>query len=206
MSNDRLGVRDTMGAEIVRGASAKGAGPVADGLEPKGKFILEHWRNGKRIGEWHFHNLVTNQGKNQMFNTLFKGATQIASWYIGLISSVSYTALAATDDYADIGQTLDQWKEYTGYNDDANSQSSTTRPAWPCGSASAQSVTNSSPAVFDITAAGTVMGAFICGGGSAQTKGDHTAGGILWAEGLFSSGNSNVNVGDQLKLTYSVSC
>ena len=104
MSNDRLGVRDTVGAEIVRGASP-GAGPLADGLEPKGKFILEHWRNGKRIGEWHFHNLVTNQGKNQMFNTLFKGATQIASWYIGLISSVSYTALAATDDYADIGQT-----------------------------------------------------------------------------------------------------
>ena len=136
MSNDRLGVRDTVGAEIVRGA-CEGAGPLADGMEPKGKFILEHWRNGKCIGEWHFHNLVTNQGKNQMFNTLFKGATQIASWYIGLISSVSYTALAATDDYADIGQTSDHWKEYTGYNDDANSQSSTTRPAWPCGSASA---------------------------------------------------------------------
>ena len=120
------------------------AGSLRQGRWPAGRWTgaerqvhpgaLAEW---ECIGEWHFHNLVTNQGKNQMFNTLFKGATQIASWYIGLISSVSYTALAATDDYADIGQTLDQWKEYTGYNDDANSQSSTTRPAWPCGSASA---------------------------------------------------------------------
>ncbi len=176
----------------------------ADALALEGRFVMEHWRDGKKIAEYPFHNLVTNEGKNRMFNTIFKSMTQIGTWYVGLVSNVSYVGLAATDDYADIGQTLDQWKEFTGYNDDANGQSATTRPVWAAGSASAQTITNSTPAVFDITSAGTIKGAFICGGATAQTKGDHTAGGVLWSEGLFSSGDNVAAVGDQLKFTYSV--
>jgi hypothetical protein len=197
--SDRLGVKDSVGVEVIRKGSAPA--PVADGLMPQGKFILEHWRNGKRINEYHFHNLVTNEGKNRMFNTLFKGTAQIANWYVGLISNTSYVALAAGDDYADIGQTANQWKEFTTYTDNVNSGNATTRPAWAAASASAQAITNSTPAIFDITTGGTVKGAFISSG---QTKGDHTAGGVLWAEGLFSSGDSVVAQGDQLKLTYSV--
>ena len=191
-------LRESMGITSVRARREN------DDLELEGRFVMEHWRNGVKIAEYPFHNLVTNEGKNRMFNTMFKSMTQLATWYVGLVSNVSYVGLAATDDYADIGQTLDQWKEFTGYNDDANGQSATTRPVWAAGSASAQTITNATPAVFDITAAGTIKGAFICGGTTAQTKGDHTAGGVLWSEGLFSSGDNVANIGDQLKFTYSV--
>ena len=200
--NESLKLNEAMGCEIVR--KAPSAPGVRDQLVPKGRFVIEHWRNGKRINEFHFDNAVTTEGKNKLFNVMFKGTTPITTWYVSLISSVGYTALAVADDYADIGQSADAWKEFTTYNDDANSQSATTRPTMVLNSASGGSISTTSAAVFDITTAGTVKGAFIVGGPTAQTKGDHTAGGTLWSEGLFSAGDSPVNVGDQLKVTYSL--
>jgi hypothetical protein len=194
---DGLKFQEGMSVEVVKKPN--------DALPLTGKFVVEHWRNGKRINEYHFNNLVTNEAKNALFNTMFKSATQRANWYVGLISSVSYTALAATDDYADINQTANHWTEFTTYTDNLNGGNAGTRPAWSPASASAQSITNTVAAVFDITTAGTIKGAFICAGASAQTKGDHTAGGILWSEGLFTSGDNVANIGDQLKFTYSVS-
>jgi len=72
---------------------------------------------------------------------------------------------------------------------------------------SSQSITNSSPVVFDITGSGTVKGLFLVGGAAgAQTKGDNAASGaILWATALFGSGDVAVNADDQLKVTYTVS-
>ena len=175
-----------------------------DEIGLKGRFIVEHWRGGKRINEYHFDNAVTNEGKNAILNLQFKGGTPRTAWYLGLIDIIGYTALNVTDDYADIGQALDQWKEFTGYNDDANGASSTTRPAWNLGTVSAQSITSATSSVFDITLAGTVMGLFATAGPNSQTKGDHTAGNELWATALFTAGNVVVAVGDQLKVTYTV--
>jgi hypothetical protein len=196
-------VRQAAGVELVR-ARAQTFVEALSG--PRGKFVVEHWRGGKRINEYHFPNGITNEGKNKLLNVMFHGATQISSWYVGLIDNANYTALAATDDYADINQAADQWKEFTNYTDGNNGDSASTRPAWGVGAASGQSVTNSSPAVFNITASGTVKGVFLVGGISqAQNKNDHTAGGALWATALFTSGDVVVANGDQLKVTYTVS-
>jgi hypothetical protein len=191
------------GVEVVH----HGAQTVVEELTgPRGKFVVEHWRNGKRINEYHFPNAINNEGKNKLLNVMFHSGTPITTWWIGLIDNNNYSALAVTDDYADINQAANGWKEFTGYTDDANGGSATTRPAWGVGAASAQSVTNASPSVFDITSAGTVKGIFLVGGvANAQTKNDHTAGGTLWATALFTSGDVVVSSGDQLKVTYTVS-
>jgi hypothetical protein len=199
--SESVTLRESMSVELVRGEK----GAQSDSLPLSGKFVLEHWRDGRRINEYHFNNLVTNEAKNRLFNTMFKSTAQFANWFVGLIGTASYTALAAADDYADIGQTANGWREFTTYTDNVNSGNAGTRPAWAAASASAQAITNTSPAIFDITTAGTIKGAFICAGASAQTKGDHTAGGVLWSEGLFTSGDNVAQIGDQLKFTYSVS-
>jgi len=171
----------------------------------RGKFIVEHWRNGKRINEYHFPNGTTNEGKNHILNTEFHGGTQLTTWYLGLISSTGYTALAATDTYGDINQAGNGWDEFSSYTDGNNGDSASTRPAWGPGAASGQAITNATAAVFNITSAGTVKGVFAAAGANAQTKSDHTAANYLWATALFTSGDVTVANGDQLKVTYTTS-
>ncbi|MEK6884223.1 MAG: hypothetical protein AABY22_31625, partial [Nanoarchaeota archaeon] len=88
------------------------------------------------------------------------------------------------------------WTEFTAYTQ-------ATRVAWGPGTAAAQSVTNATPAQFDINASGTVKGVFIV---NNNTKGDSTSDAVrkLWATALFSADVPVVN-GDQLKITYTVS-
>ncbi len=62
------------------------------------------------------------------------------------------------------------------------------------GAATGQAITNASPVVFDITGSGTVKGLFLVGGiANAQNKGNHEAGGNLWATALFGTGDVPVN-------------
>ena len=195
-------VKQAAGVEVIR---ARARAVVEELTGPRGKFVVEHWRNGKRINEYHFPNGIVNEGKNKLLNVMFHGMTPIATWWMGLIDSSGYTALAATDNYDDINQAGNGWDEFTNYTDPGNGGSSSTRPEWAEGAASGQSITNSTPAVFDITAAGTVKGVFLVGGiANAQNKGNHEAGGTLWATALFTSGDVVVANGDQLKVTYTV--
>ena len=195
----QLAMGQKAGVELVKSAPS-------DRINARGRFKVEHWRNGKRINEYQFPNGIVNQGKNELLNVMFHSTAAITSWFVGLLDSISYTALAATDDYQDINQVANGWKEFTAYTDNLNGGNATTRPAWAVGAASAQSVTNAAPSVFDITSAGTVKGLFLVGGiSAAQTKNDHAANGILWATALFTSGDVTVAAGDQLKVTYTVS-
>jgi len=83
--------------------------------------------------------------------------------------------------------------------------SATTRPVWNPDAAASQTITNGTVVVFDITATGTIKGLFLVGGGTApENKGDHAAGSTLWATALFDSGDVDVQNGDQLKATYTV--
>lgn len=161
-----------------------------DRLKFKNPIRLEHWRGGRMIGSQLTHNDITNVGKNYIFNVMFNNGSQIAnsSWYIGLISLSSYSALAAADTMSSHAG----WTEFTSY-------SQPTRVAWGSGSATSQSTTNASPATFDITGSGTVKGIFVT---TVSTISGTT--GTLWATALFGA-DVPVTNGDQLKITYTVS-
>lgn len=157
------------------------------GFYPK----IEHYRDGKLFDIYSLHNDITNVGKGYILDTMFFNQTQIASssWFIGLISNSGYSALAAADTMA----SHSGWTEFTGYSE-------STRVAWGPGASSSQSTTNATPATFDINATGTLKGIFVV---SNSTKGGTT--GTLWATGLFAA-DVPVSNGDQMKITYTVSC
>ena len=205
-----LNVHQSATAELVRAGrvSRKDRAAALESVIPLagGKFIVEHWRNGKRINEYHFKNGITTEGKNALLDIMFDGGTQITAWYLGLIDNTGFTALADGDTYDDINQAGNGWDEFDDYTDPSNADSALTRPQWSPDAASAASITNSTVRQFDITASGTIKGVFVAGGGAApETKGDHASGSTLWATALFSGGDVPVQNGDALKVTYSVS-
>ena len=200
MSESRTNVQQSAGCSLVRARSTE------DQLKPRGRFVVEHFRNGVKIGQYEFPNGITNQGKNKLLDVMFHGGSAATTWWLGMIDNAGYTALAATDTYQNITQAGNQWAEFTSYTDAANGESASTRPAWTVGAASNQASTNASPVVFDITGSGTVKGLFLVGGiANAQNKSNHDANGILWATALFGTGDVPVNASDQLKVTYTVS-
>lgn len=160
-------------------------------LNPKGKFVVEHLRDGKKIGQYEMPNGIVNVGKNKLLDVMFNDSTPIAnnSWFIGLIDNSGYTALADADTMSSHAG----WSAFASYSE-------ATRVAWGSGAASSQSVTNATAATFNINGSGTVKGIFVT---SNSTKGGTT--GTLWATALF-SGDVAVVSGDQLKVTYTVSC
>lgn len=151
---------------------------------------LQHFRKNQLIGVYQGLNDITNVGKNKIFDVMFNDATPIAnaSWFIGLVNNSGFSAFAGGDTMS----SHSGWTEFTTY-------SQSTRVAWGSGAASGQSVTNASPATFDITGSGTVHGVFIT---SVSTKSGTT--GTLWATAAFGA-DVPVTNGDQLKITYTVS-
>lgn len=200
MSVSQMKVSQNAGCSVVRARKAE------DQLEPRGRFVVEHFRNGVKIGQYEFPNGIANEGKNKLLDVMFHAQSAITSWWLGLIDNAGYSALAAADVYAQIGGT-NGWAEFTDYTDAANADSASTRPAWTEGAASSQAITNGTPVVFDITDTGTVKGLFLVGGhADCQNKSDNAAsGGVLWATALFNTGDVAVNADDQLKVTYTVS-
>jgi hypothetical protein len=200
MSVSRMNVGQKAGCSLVR------ARKTEDQLQPRGRFVVEHFRKGEKIGHYEFPNGITNEGKNKLLDVMFHGVSAITTWWLGMIDNSGYSALAATDTYENIDQAGNGWDEFTDYTDAGNGGSASTRPEWTEGAASGQAITNGSPVVFDITASGTVKGLFLVGGiANAQNKGNHEAGGTLWATALFGTGDVPVNAEDQLKVTYTVS-
>jgi hypothetical protein len=172
----------------------------------QGNYRVEHIRKGRRINEYCGHNGISIEGKNKLFDVMFGGVTAIANWYIDLINLTGYSALAEADTYDALNQAGNGWDWFTDYTDANNADSTTTRPEWNPDVASGKAITNANAAIFDITANGTVKGIFVVGGANGVTKSDHTAANnTLWATALFTSGDVAVLIGDQLKVTYTVS-
>jgi len=140
------------------------------------------------------HNLVVNQGLQDMNTKYFSGSGYTAVWYIGLYGSGATNSPAAGDTMAShIG-----WTEVTAY-------SQATRPAVTFGTATTADpsvITNSaSPATFSINGTTTVGGAFLT---SNNTKGGTT--GILFSASDFQApGDRSVVNGDTLTVTYTFS-
>jgi len=158
----------------------------------KGKFQVEHYdAEGNLKGTYDLVNGITNVGKNLLLEVMFSNGAAVvqADWCIGLISLASYSALAAGDTMASHAG----WIEFTSYNEG-------NRVAWGQGDAASQSITNAAAATFNITGSGTVKGIFVT---SEDTKSGTT--GTLWSTALFAADVAVTN-GDQLKVTYTVSC
>ena len=184
----------------------KNAPEAISDLSLAGHYVVEHWRAGEKINEYHFPNGIVNEGKNHLLNVQFNALAALTTWYMGLIDDLNYSALDASDIYDDIDQVGNGWDEFQLYTDPGNGASALTRPEWDEGSASSQSITNNTVTVYDITGSGTVKGLFLCAGTNAITKGNHDSGSAhkLWATALFSGDVAVLNA-DQLKVTYTVS-
>lgn len=163
--------------------------PAAQKFKMNGRHYVEHIRNGLVLATYDVFNDITNEGKNTIFDVMFSdlAATAAASWYIGLISLSGYSALAA----ADVMASHAGWTEFTTY-------SQSNRVGWGPGNPASQSITNATPATFDITGTGTVKGIFVA---TNNTKGGTS--GVLWSTALFSADVPVVNA-DQLKITYTI--
>lgn len=172
------------------------AGTIGRGAEEREEMALHGTYHVTCIGpdgtvKWEddIKNLVTTVGKNHALDTELAGSAYTAAWYIGLISSVSYTAISAADTMA----------SHAGWTEDA-SYSNSTRVAPSFAAASAGSKATSSAAAFNINATATIKGCFL---NSVSTKSGTT--GTLFSAGLFSGGDKAVASGDTLNISYTLS-
>lgn len=103
------------------------------------------------------HNLIPTEGLNHTLGVLFKGASQVTSWFLGLYEGV-YTPTAA-DTAATIAANATECSAYA----------ESTRVPFVSGSVASGSVDNSaSRAEFTLNANKTVYGGFLV---SSSTKG-----------------------------------
>ena len=149
---------------------------------------------GRVKWETEAHNLVVNQGLQDMNTKYFKGSGYTATWYIGLYGAASSNNPLATDTAA----THPGFTEITPY-------SNATRPAATFGTATTADpsvIDNSaSTASFTINSSATVGGAFLI---SDNTKGGSS--GVLFSAADFAApGDRLVVSGDTLLVTYTFS-
>ena len=139
------------------------------------------------------HNLVVNEGLQDLNTKYFKGSSYSAAWYLGLITGpASGTTYAAGDNLT----THSGWTEFTNYSGSRKTVSFGTATT-----ADPSVISNSaSPSQFTITGAGgTVAGAFLCTVASGTS-------GILFSESDFQSpGDRAVVAGDIINVTYTFS-
>lgn len=166
---------------------------VSSGMRAGGVFHVQCLDKDNNL-KWETteHNLVVNEGLQDMNTQYFKGSTYSASFYLGLITGPgSGTTFAAADTLASKA-----WTEYTDY---AGSRKAVTFGT--ATTADPSVIDNSgSPASFTISGAGgTVAGAFLCTVASGTS-------GVLFSESDFQAPGDRVVVsGDTLNVTYTFS-
>ena len=142
-----------------------------------------------------FHNLVVNEGLQDMNAKYFTGSGYTAAWYLGLVEGPgSGTAYAAGNTLA----SHSGWTElvpgtaYTGNRKAVTFGTPTT--------ADPSVATNSaSPSSFAMLVNSTVVaGAFLCSVSSGTS-------GVLFSAGDFTGGDKTVDNGDTLNVTYTFS-
>lgn len=154
---------------------------------------------GKIKWEDNFPNTVTTAGKNNLLN-IYLGANSVTAvpvtWYLGLIAANGYSAIAAADTAASHAG----WIESGAQGASAPGYSQGTRRGVTFAAAASSAKATSNAAIFTISVAGTVKGAFLI---NNATKAG--TGGILYSAGLFTVGDKVVTASDTLNVTYTAS-
>lgn len=166
---------------------------ASEGMRAGGVFHVQCLdKDGNLKWETTEHNLVVNEGLQDMNTQYFKGATYTATWYLGLITGPGAGVVyAATDTLASKA-----WTEFTNYVGPRKTVTFGTATT-----ADPSVISNSaSPASFTISSSGgTVAGAFL------STVSSGTSG-VLFSESNFQSpGDRIVVAGDTLNVTYTFS-
>ena len=189
MTTEKINAEDSASASVIKKATS------LDILEMTGVFGAECYDSEGNL-KWSdtFENTVTTAGKNSLLDVYLRAQTQITTWYFGLISSVSYSAIAA----GDTSSSHSGWTEAAGTNAPNYSQSNRVTAAFSA--ASSGSMSTSSASAFSITESGTVKGAFLISNNSK----DGTSG-TLYSAGLFTVGDKVVSSGDTVNVTYTAS-
>lgn len=189
---DRLNASEMMGAGLVA------AGGMSEKALAEGKFIVQCFdKDGNLKWEDEFENTVTTVGKNYALDGYLQTAVTIVGPYMGLISSVSYSAIAAGDTMT----SHSGWTE-AGATNAPTYTSPRKTCAWSAASGGSKSL--SSALSFAITGTGTLKGAFIVLSTGAVTTIDNTAG-TLYSAGLFTGGDRAVINGDTVNVSYTAS-
>ena len=147
-------------------------------------------------------NVVVNEGKNLVLDTMMAGANYTVNGpYMGLISAVGYTGAPAVTDSMLSHPTWFEVDAVSHYPTVAARL--TTSALWGAAATGAKSLTT--PVSFTIiTFGGTLKGVFLAFGPGAVTTLGSTAG-VLYSAGLFTGGDKIVSVGDTVLVSYSTS-
>ena len=124
---------------------------------------------------------VTEEALNHFNDVALHAATQKTTWYLGLISSVDYSALAVGDTLASHAG----WTELTAYTGD--------RKEWTEGASAAGVITNAVGVDFTMNDTFTAKGAFLCSVASGTD-------GVLLATWLFDGGDESGVSGNILRI------
>ena len=183
----------TADAVVTRGAKHE------EPLIAHGRFTVQCFdKDGKLKWEDVAENVVTTVGKNLALDTYLAGSSYtVVGPFMGLISSTSFSAVAAADTMS----------SHAGWLEAGNANAPTyTAPrktaAWSAAASGSKSL--STPLSFAITGTGTVKGCFLVYGSGAVSTIDNTAG-TLYSAGLFSGGDKVVGSGDSLAVSYTAS-
>jgi hypothetical protein len=193
MTDERAQARDCNDASVIRGSG------IAELAEAHGRYEVECRGQDGRL-KWRevIDNVVATVGKNLALDTFLAGSSYtVTGPFMGLISSVSYSAVSAGDTMASHAG----WLEAGGTNAPTYSGNRKTA-AWSAAASGAKAL--SAALSFAITSSGTVKGAFLCYGSGAVNTKDSTAG-VLWSAGTFTTGDKAVVNGDTLNCNYSSS-
>jgi len=193
MTEERADARENNDACVIRGSG------LGEQAEAHGRYEVECiGADGKLKWRDTIENVVATVGKNLALDTFLAGsAYTVTGPYMGLISSTSYTAVAAGDTMA----SHSGWLEAGGANAPTYSGNRKTA-AWSAAASGSKAL--SAALSFAITGTGTAKGAFLCYGSGALNTKDNTAG-TLWSAGTFSTGDKAVVNGDTLNVNYSTS-
>jgi len=192
---ERVRMSDRADATIERG------GAIGEELRWGGVFDVTCF-GPDGVEKWHdtIVNTACDEGVRLAFDTILAGsAYTVVGPFMGLISSVGYTAIARTDTLANTGR---GWTEAGSTNAPTFTAPRKTMTPWNAASGSPPSKALTSALAFAITSSGTVKGAIVIYGAGSNNS-ILNSGGQLLSAGLFSGGDKIVGNGDTLNVSWS---